>query len=382
MTRAFRLALLLAVVAQPLDAQAQGSRVPRKWIMAGVGALATGVLATVYALSFDEDIGGCSQVACVVPVTIGLGAFVGYLIGKEMDDLYAVRYGHAPPVDLRGRELPLAMLPNDLVIQDSTVLVSGSEGVEVVRAGPRLERLGIRARGLRGIGPVTADERRDLLFVGSAVGLYRFPLLGEDPGTLAYPNEISALSDDGSRLALGIGPAVQLARIGDSLEVDGDPVPEDTRVVDLAWQDDSLLWVLTEERLASYVREGDTLRLLGALPFPTLTRRFVLTDTLALVAAGSGGVYAVDVRDPSAPVELANWSGARFAYDVAALDGTIYVAAGPEGLYILRLAAEGFQPIGLSRGVGFVAAVAASPHAIYLLDRTGIKLRRLDPEPN
>jgi len=40
-TRAFCLALLLAVVAQPLDAQqAQGSRVPRKWLMAGVGALA------------------------------------------------------------------------------------------------------------------------------------------------------------------------------------------------------------------------------------------------------------------------------------------------------------------------------------------------------
>jgi hypothetical protein len=380
-SRALRLALLLTIAAQPLAGQAQGSRIPRKWLVAGIGALITGSIATVYALSFNKDIGGCSKASCVVPVSVALGAGVGFLIGKEMDDLYALRYSHAPPIDLRGRELPLAMTPNDLVVQDSTVLVTGGEGVEVVRAGPTLERLGLRARGLRGIGPVTADGRRNVLFVGSSVGLYRFPLLGEEPGTLAYPDEISALSSDGAGLAIGIGPGIQLARVGDSLETVGAPVPEDSRVMDLAWQGDSLLWVLTEERLASYRREGDTLRFLGALPLPTIARRLALDSTVALIAAGSGGVFAVDVRDAAAPAELTNWSGARFAYDVAAVGNTVYVAAGPEGLYILRLTPEGFRPVGLSRSVGFVAAIEAGPEAVYLLDRTGVMLRRLDPQP-
>jgi hypothetical protein len=139
--------------------------------------------------------------------------------------------------------------------------------------------------------------------------------------------------------------------------------------------------VLTEERLASYAWDADSLRPLGAMPLPTIARRLSLGPTIALIAAGSGGVYAADVRDPRAPSELANWSGARFVYDAAVRGDTVYVAAGPEGLYLLRLGPQGFESIGLSRGLGFVAAVEAGRDAIYLLDRTGIVLRRLDPLP-
>ena len=118
---------------------------------------------------------------------------------------------------------------------------------------------------------------------------------------------------------------------------------------------------------------------LGALPLPALGRRLALADTLAFVAASSGGVYAVDIRDPTTPVELGNWSGARFAYDVGALGDLVYVAAGPEGLYVLRFTGTGFTPVGLSRGAGFVAAVEVASDAIYALDRNGGVLRRINP---
>jgi hypothetical protein len=95
------------------------------------------------------------------------------------------------------------------------------------------------------------------------------------------------------------------------------------------------------------------------------------------VAAGSGGVYAVDVRDPDRPVELFNWAGARFVYDVAVLHDRVYLAAGPEGLYVLELQDTGFVPVGLSRNLGFVAAVEAGAGAVYLLDRSGLSLRRV-----
>jgi len=382
MSRALTLALLLLVAAQPLEGQGRGSRMPRKWLGAGVGALVMGAVAGAYAISFDRDIGSCARASCVIPVSTVLGAAIGFMIGSEMDQLYAARYGHAPPISVRGRELPLAITPTDVVLRDTTVLVTGNEGIEMIRAGPTLERLGFRARGLRGIGPVLPDDRRNVLLVGSSVGLYRFPLRGDDPGTLAHPGEISALSGDGATIALGLGLDIQLARAGDSVVPVGPAVAETARVMDLRWRGDSLLWVLTEERLAGYARDGDTLRPLGAVPFPSLARRFSLGDSVALVAAGSGGVYAVDVRNPAQPRELANWSGARFVYDVDALGDLVYIAAGPEGLYILRLTPEGFAAVGLSRGLGFVAALEAGPGAIYMLDRTGAVLRRLDPQPN
>jgi hypothetical protein len=377
MNRLLGVVLLVAVTTAPLDAQ--GKRIPSRVIMAGVGALVAGGMAGVYAANFERDIGGCSKATCVVPVSVVLGGLMGYLIGGEMDKLYALRYSHAPPIGVRGRELTLTVLPNDVFVQDGTVLVTGVEGVEVVRAGPRLERLGFRARGLRGIGPVSANDASNRLLVGSSVGLYQFPLRGDELGTLAYPGEISAVSADGAWLALGLGPAVQLARITDSLRAAGPQVEEEARVVALRWRGDTQLWVLTEERLAAYAREGDSLRVLGALALPTLARRLSLTDSLALVSAGSGGVFVIDIRDPAAPVEVTNWSGARFAYDAAILDDVVYVAAGPEGLYILRLTDHRLVPVGLSRGVGFIAAIAAGPDAIYLLDRNGAALRRIDP---
>lgn len=379
MRRVLCLGLALAVSATPLGAQ--DGRIPRKWLVAGAGALVAGSMAAIYAAAFEQDIGGCSNTACVVPVSVALGGIIGFMIGNEMDDLYEARYLHAPPIKLRGRELTLSVVPNDVAVHDSTVLVTGADGVELVHIGPTLERLGLRARGLRGIGAVTADDGRNLLLVGSAVGLYRFPLRGEDPGMLAYPGEISAVGGHGATLLLGVGLGVQLARIDDSITSTGPSLAEHARVMDVAWQDEHTAWVLTEERLAAYRVAGDSLELRGTMEFPSLARRVTIAGSTALVSAGSGGLYAIDIRNPDAPTEIANWSGARFVYDAALRDGTAYVAGGPEGLYILRLTSEGFAPVGLSRGVGFVAAVEAGPDAIYLLDRTGTALRRLDPVP-
>jgi hypothetical protein len=335
-------------------------------------------MAGAYAASFETDIGGCSATTCVVPVSIAFGTFAGFLIGNEMDKLYNLRYSHAPPLSLHGTQLPLVVVPNDLLVSDHTVYVTGAEGVQVVDAGPRLEPEALKARGLRGIGPVAAVRPGSALLVGTSVGLYRFPLAVDEPGTLAYPGEVSALSADSTLLAIGLGPDVQLARVGDSLEALGEPVAEEARVVDLAWQGRTRLWVLTEDRLAGYdVGPDGTTSRLGAHDFPAIARRLALEDTLALVAAGSGGVFAIDLRDPGAPAELANWSGARFVYDVAALGDTVYVAAGPEGLYILRFGPEGFTPLGLSREMGFVPAVEAKGNAIYVLDRTTGTLRRI-----
>jgi hypothetical protein len=375
MRRFVVIGLALAVVTAP--AQGQG-RLPRKWLLAGVGAAVSGTVALIYANNFEGNIGGCSSVTCVVPVTVGFGTLVGFMIGNEMDKLHRVRYGHAPPLSLRGMRLPLATVPNDLALYDSAVFVTGAEAVEVIGTGPEMTRLGLKARGLRGIGPVASDPVQNTLLVGTAVGLYRFPLATDDLGTLAYPGDISALSGDGSLLAAGVDGEIRLLRLGDSLETVADSLPVDARVVDLAWEGTRRLWALTEDALTAVDVDGTTgLTPRGSFTFPTVPRRLTLRDSVAFVAAGSGGVYAVDVRDPDRPVELFNWAGARFVYDVAVLHDRVYLAAGPEGLYVLELQDTGFVPVGLSRNLGFVAAVEAGAGAVYLLDRSGLSLRRV-----
>ncbi len=379
MRRTLVLALALAVVAPTVLApSASAQRIPRKWLMTGVGMLLAGSVASLYAIQFERDIGGCSSVSCVVPVTIGAGAFLGFLIGSEMDRLYSLRYAHAPPMSLHGVELPLSVIPNDIVLGARTIFVTGEEGVELVRAGPRLERVGIRARGLRSIGPVTADSARNAMFVGTGVGLYRFPLRGDEPGALAHPGEISALSADGELTAIGLGPEFQIVRVADSIVPLADPIEQLSRVVDLEWQGKELLWVLTEDRLVAYrIAPDGTGEEAGEFVLPTIGRRLAIEGPMAVVAAGSGGVYAVDISDPAAPRQVANWSGARFAYDAAIVGNFVYVAGGPEGLYLTRLEEGRFTAVGLAREAGFVAAVETDGDFIYLLDRTGGQLRRI-----
>jgi hypothetical protein len=383
MKRGFAVAVMVTVLAAPAAGQeGGGGRFPRKWLVAGISAALTGAISTVYAVNHDGNIGGCSSARCVVPVSVGVGALLGFMIGNEMDKLHALRYGHAPPMSLRGVELALAVEPNDLMVRNGRVYVTGTEAVEIIEAGPTLTRAGLKARGLRGIGPIATDPVQNSLLVGTAVGLYRFPMGTDDPGALAYPGEISALSSDGTLLAVGLGPEFRVMRVADSLEARGDALSEDARVVDLAWQGSNRLWVLTEDRLAAYqVGDSGSAEPAGDFVFPAIGRRLVVDDSLAFVAAGSGGVYVIDIRDPAAPVERANWSGARFAYDVATVGNRVYVAAGPEGLYLLRLGSQGFTPVGLSRNIGFVAAVEMGPSALYLLDRSGLSLRRVPIPP-
>lgn len=377
MKRAMVLALLVSIAA-PQTAPAQG-RIPRKWVMAGAGALVTSVFAYIYTHgNQDNDIGGCTRVRCVVPVTVGGGIFLGFLIGSEMDHLYNLRYAHAPPLDVGGTELTLSLVANDLTARPRTVLVAGEGGVEMIHTDLRMETFGVRARGLRGIGSVTADSATNTLLVGTGVGLYRFPLTGDESGTLAHSGEISATSADSAYVAVGLGTAFQIATVGDSLHFLGDPVEEGSRVVDLQWTHPDLLWVLTEDRLGAYrIDSAGTAKLIGADSLPATGRKIAIEDSIALIAAGAGGVYAVSLADPTAPRTLANWSGARFAYDVALIHGLAYLAAGPEGLYVLNLGATGFTPRGLARETGFVAAIETDGQSIFLLDRTGGVLRRI-----
>jgi hypothetical protein len=372
--------LLVALLAAPLQAQSGGHRLPRKWLFAAIGAVASGAFGLIYATSFEEDIGGCSSAGCVMGVSTAGGALIGFMIGSELDHLYRVRYSHAPPITLSGKALSLAVAPTDLAVREHTAFVTGQDGIELVSTDQGFEQLGFKARGLRGMGPIASDSTRNALFVGTAAGLYRFPLRGDEPGDLAFQADVSALARHDGVLALGLGTELQLAMPDDSLRMLDSARATESRVMDLAWQGDATLWALTEEALIAYAADSaGALAPVGSFPLPGIARRLAITDSLAFVAAGSSGLYAVDIRDPAAPVAVGNWSGARFVYDVAVSGSLVYAAAGPEGLYVLRFANGMFTPVGLSRGLGFVSSVETGGGAVFALDRAGGTLRRIDP---
>ncbi len=378
MRRAMTAVAALALLGQP--AAAQG----RRWILAAGGAAVGLGLTAIYSSgSYSRSIGWCSSARCVgITTTIG-GSMVGYLIGHDQDERYRLRYRVAPPFEVSSRTRILRTRPTGLELGAGVVAVSGDDGVELVSAQPRLDYLGHRARGLRDIQDVSLPADSARFLVGTSTGLYLFTVSGDAAGLRALDGEVSAVAIRGSRVAVTAGGMLRVGTVtGDSVRWRIDTLALTGRVADARWQDDTTVWLLTDRQLASYRVPADSAATaLARIDLEGPARRVTIRDTLAAVAAGAAGVYLVQINDPTLPRVLAHWTEPRFVYDVALWGGDIYVAAGPEGLYVLRAGVGRLEAIGLARSVGFVAALAADSDALYALDRTGGVLRRIELKP-
>jgi len=378
---ALRVALagLVALPGAARPAAAQG-RMPHQFIFAlGGAALGLGATALYSGRNYSRSLGWCSSVTCVGIWTTSLGTLLGYLIGHEQDEKYSLRYRLAPPVELANRSRNLRTRATGLDLGAGIVAVSGDDGVELVSAQPRLDYLGQRARGLRDILDVGVRPDTARLLIGTGTGLYLYDVAADSAGLRTLASATGAVAVREGRVAAAAGGAIHVGRlVGDSVAWASDTVVLTRRVTDLKWQNDSVLWALAETRLTAYVVAGDSAaHEVGAVDLTGLSRRLTITDSLAVIAAGAGGVFVVHVADPALPRIVSHWDKARYVYDVALWQGRIYAAAGPEGMYVLSFDGEHLQPIGVARDMGFVAALAAGD-ALYVLDRTGGVLRRIE----
>ena len=92
---------------------------------------------------------------------------------------------------------------------------------------------------------------------------------------------------------------------------------------------------------------------------------------------GEKGVALFDITDRGAPEVAWRWTAAHFAYNVS-IDGTrLYVAAGPEGVYLVDLSGEAPRTIGLARSLGFASAIVSGDGHTFILDRRANALRRI-----
>jgi hypothetical protein len=74
------------------------------------------------------------------------------------------------------------------------------------------------------------------------------------------------------------------------------------------------------------------------------------------------------------------WTVARFAYDVSLAGDRMFVAAGPDGVYVVDLKQSALLTIGVARDLGFAAAIVSADGYTYLLDGRTNVLRRLDSD--
>jgi len=378
MRRAVTLAATLALVGQPTAAQS------RRWVLAAGGAaIGLGLTALYGSGDYNRSLGWCSSVRCVGIFSTVSGSLVGYMIGHDQDERYRLRYRIAPPLEISNRTRILRTRPTGIELGAGVVAVSGDDGVELVSAQPRLDYIGHRARGLRDIQDVSLPADSARFLVGTSTGLYLFAVSGDAAGLRALDGEVSAVAMRRDRVAVTSGGVLRVGTVvGDSVHWRTDTLALTGRVADARWQDDSTLWLLTERQLVSYrVPPDSAATRLGVADIEGPARRLTIQDTLAAVAAGAAGAYLVRLTDPALPRVLAHWTEPRFVYDVALWGGNMYVAAGPEGLYVLHPGVGRLEAIGLARSVGFVAALAAGSDALYALDRTGGVLRRIELKP-
>jgi hypothetical protein len=378
--------VLHANVAIAQQERAGHHRLPRRWLMAGVGVALTGVATIWYASSHREGQGNCVSTGCVAAVSLLGGFSLGYLIGHEFDQLYDQRYRHAPPLVVHPQRMLLSIIPYDISIRAGAIAAAGENGVEVVTGTPTFQRTDVRARGLRGVISAVPDPVANRLLVGTATGLYGFALTGDRvAGSLLASGEIGALDLRGDRALAASDGALRTARLaGDSLTGFSEGHGFPTRVTDVAWDPErNVAWILTETTLFAFAMGDSGLAdSLGGVELPGTGRRLSVRGTSVAVAAGDGGVVIFDGADPRALRETSRWNRARFAYDVALTSTAVYLAAGPEGLYVLLPQPDGtMRPVGLVRDLGFVSALAVDGDHVILLDRTGGYLRRIPVVP-
>lgn len=378
-------ALALPAVTPALEAQARAAerRMPRKALFAAFGALIAGAAASAYVFTGREGqngFGACSSRECVAAVSLSTGSLVGYMIGREYDELHAIRYRNGMPLELPNLAVQVEAEALGLAVRDTLVAVSGAVGVQLMTSNARgLRPLSRRAGGVRGISALDIAPGSGALAVGSPAGFYVFPP-ATGPGLLVREGGTSALVTTREFAYFAVGDRVEAAPLGadTTRSWPGASIGAPARA--LHWDEARrILWASTDSMLVALRPDGDSLLPAGRVPMEAAARRMHGAGDILFTALGEGGLIAWNVGDPSRPVERFRWNTARFVYDVAMVSPTrVLVAGGTEGMYVLDVSGERPVVVGLARELGFVTNVIVRGSHVYLLDRYTDQLRRID----
>ena len=336
-----------------------------------VGAILGGAIG----LGIRSSSGGKS--ATVVAGSTLIGAGIGFAFGHEADRTYNSRYRGVVPLHLTSVDAHLEGEPIALSADDSLIAVGGSAGVEMLPLIGGMETGILRARGLNSIMAVALAPTTGWLAVGSPSGLYMFPPdLG--PGALIRPGDVAAIAGGDRHVYVAVNDRIEIAPLSDDTARTWPGVSMGSPVHALMLDSEhGLLWATSERNLIALRTASDTLVRVGEAPLDAVGLHLAQTGDTIAVALGERGVQLFDVTDPKAPRPIASWTTAHFAYDVSIDKQRLFVAAGPEGVYVVDLRTNPMRTLGLAREMGFATALASRRGYTYILDRRGVVLRRV-----
>ncbi|MBI4546023.1 MAG: hypothetical protein HY703_12555 [Gemmatimonadetes bacterium] len=352
----------------------------RRWVLALVGA----AVATVPALLTKEKEdarGACQSKACLTALAATMGASAGFLIGRERDQAAARRNAGGPTLKLETRAVELDLLPERLTAYQGGAVVVGREGMAAVQQDGRINRL---AGDMRGVQAAAGLPAHDALLAATASGVFSFPLRDRAPGRLVLQQGGAALEPMGAdQVALGGGALLRRLKLtgqGAMLQLE-----EEARAASpgaftaLAYSPFAgVLWNLSHDRLVA--RSAAGFEEVGSVTLPAGGRSLSLSGGRALVAAGSQGVFLLDISQPDAPRIMSQVQGLRFAFDAVLEGDRAYVALGRQGLLVIDVSDVAHpRTIGVARNLGFVSEVdLAGAGKVYALDREGGRLFTVD----
>jgi hypothetical protein len=348
-------------------------RLPRRHILPLVGMAVAGTAASIVFISEPRSLKTmCQNPSCILGVSLGAGAFVGWLVGKEKDQLHDLRYRGGRPLTAATQSVAVSGEPVSMAVDGETAVAGGLGGVHVVQNGPRLQAVGVRAPALRGINDVAVATDASLLGIVAGGGFYRFPLLegqgillrGGPPATAVTVTARDFVVATGSRVERVPRTAAEPAAVWP-----GAGVSDTVRA--LRTDNRGITWAVTNTSLIALAADGDSLRIASETTVPRGARRIAIEGTRLAVAAGDSGALFFDISSPERPVLQERWTQTRFVYDVAMTRTRAFLASGIDGVSVLTLDGASLRFSGLARELGFIVAVSVEGDQLWVLDRSG-----------
>jgi hypothetical protein len=363
----------LSLAAQ-IDAAARPDRrTPRRTVLTVVGAVAGGASG----LFFDRRSSGNGCRGCYIGGGALIGAVAGLLIGRELDQMYAVRYRGAPRLRIPFLEQALDGDPLALAARDTLLAVATSTGVTILSSTHILRPRARRASAIRGISALDLTSRTQALAVATPTGLYLYPPI-RGAGVLLREGTIQAASAADDRLFFSIGPRIEWAAAHPDSVRPWPGLDAHAAVVDLEWDGRrQILWALSDTSLLALQWEGDTLRMASRTHVDAGGRSLTTDGNRLAVTLGGDGIALFDISSHTAPQEIARWTGARFVYEASLAGDRLYAAAGPEGVFVIDVSTVPLHTIGLAFDLGFATTLLSRDGYTYILDRRTSSVRRI-----
>jgi hypothetical protein len=370
------LATTLAAVAPPARGQQDSvikekGRTSKATIVGALGAIIGGLGG--YAIGATSKPTNYS----VVAVGVVAGGLAGWLIGRQSDELHAAQFHGVRPLTVHSSVVFIEGDPLALSVHDSLVAVGSSDGVQSFLSAGSLVPTGSRAHGLLGIAAVELTPKSEWLAVGTGNGLYLYPPAA-GRGLLANSGPVAAIVASAGRVFSASGSRISITPVDadSTLPWPGLTLAAPVRALAL---DDArgILWAVTDQQLVAMRVHGDTLTRIGGAPIDGGARRVAASQEMVAVAVGERGVRLFNVADPAQPQARRPWTVGRFAYDVS-LDGSrLFIAAGPDGVFVVELHPTYVVTIGVARDLGFASSIVSRNGYTYLLDGRTNSLRRM-----